>query len=187
MFKHTTCKSDTMISNEFWEIKENNRNSNIISGAQPDIFQGKAGFVKLGHSNKEFVKNSRKKSPAGKIARIDSRKITVSRNLAGFYFPIVHLITGHANFRWKHFMKTLTLFRMDLFRAAHGWTWKGGRGGGRISFSEICHTYPTIIKLGIVIPYLKKIQNMHKTSVFFHQKTAIFYIKKYGYRSHFNT
>ena len=63
---------------------------------------------------------------------------------------------------------------------------KGG-GGGRISFSEICHTYPTIIKLGIVIPYLKKIQNMHKTSVFFHQKTAIFYIKKYGYRLHFNT
>ena len=99
MFKHTTCKSDTMISNEFWEIKENNRNSNIISGAQPDIFQGKAGFVKLAHSNKEFVKNSRKKSPAGKIARIDSRKITVSRNLAGFYFAVVHLITGHANFR----------------------------------------------------------------------------------------
>lgn len=70
MFKHTTCKSDTMISNEFWEIKENNRNSNIISGAQPDIFQGKAGFVKLGHSNEDFIKNSRKKSPAGKIVEV---------------------------------------------------------------------------------------------------------------------
>ena len=31
----------------------------IYAGAQPEIFQGKGGFVKLGHY--DFVKNSRKK------------------------------------------------------------------------------------------------------------------------------
>ena len=40
----------------------------------------------------------------------------------------------------------LTLFRMDIFGAAHG------RGG------KICHTYPTTMKLGTVISNLKKIQ-----------------------------
>ena len=28
---------------------------------------------------------------------------------------------------------------------------------------KIGHTYPAVIKLGIVIPYLKKIQKMHKS------------------------
>ena len=37
----------------------------------------------------------------------------------------------------------LTLFRMGIFRAAH--------------------TYPTIMKLGTVIPYLKKIQKIYES------------------------
>ena len=37
----------------------------------------------------------------------------------------------------------LTLFRMGCFRAAQGWP-------------KIYHTYPTMMKLGTVIPYLKK-------------------------------
>ena len=40
----------------------------------------------------------------------------------------------------------LTLFRMHLLGAVHG----GGGGRGRIF-----HTYPTMIKLGTVIPDLK--------------------------------
>ena len=36
-----------------------------LSGAQPEIFQGRGGFVKLGHLDKPFVKNIRKKD--GKI------------------------------------------------------------------------------------------------------------------------
>ena len=39
---------------------------------------------------------------------------------------------------------TLTLFRMALFGTAHGWE-------GAID------TYPTMMKLGIVVPYLQKI------------------------------
>ena len=43
---------------------------------------------------------------------------------------------------------------MDLFGAAH--EWGGGKKG---PLPKICYTYPTIIKLDTVIPYLKKIQN----------------------------
>ena len=36
------------------------------AGAQPEIFQGRGGFVELGHFGKLFVKNTQKKDPAGK-------------------------------------------------------------------------------------------------------------------------
>ena len=42
-------------------------------------------------------------------------------------------------------MSLLTLFRMDLSGAAHGWR---GRGGGAKSpLPKINHSYPTMIKL----------------------------------------
>ena len=39
----------------------------------------------------------------------------------------------------------------------------GGRGGGgkRAPLSKISHTFPTMMKLGTVIPYLKKIQKLY--------------------------
>ena len=37
------------------------------TGAQPEIFQGRGGFVKLGHFDKHFFKNSRRKALQGKI------------------------------------------------------------------------------------------------------------------------
>ena len=40
-----------------------NITSRTRSGAQPEIFQGSGGFAKLGHFDKYFVKNSRKKEP----------------------------------------------------------------------------------------------------------------------------
>ena len=36
----------------------------------------------------------------------------------------------------------------------------GGVGGHR---PKICHTYPTMTKLGTVIPYLKQIQNIYES------------------------
>ena len=38
-------------------------------------------------------------------------------------------------------------------------------GGGckKASLPKICHTYPTMIKLGTVIPYLKKIQKIYES------------------------
>ena len=43
---------------------------------------------------------------------------------------------------------------MVLFGAANRWGFK------KAPLSKICHTYPTMIKLGTVIPYLKKIQKV---------------------------
>ena len=37
-----------------------------LTGAQPEMFQGRGGFVKLGHFDKYFIKKSRKKGSAGK-------------------------------------------------------------------------------------------------------------------------
>ena len=37
------------------------------AGAQPEIFQGRGGFVELGHFDKHFVKNTRKKARMGKF------------------------------------------------------------------------------------------------------------------------
>ena len=35
--------------------------------------------------------------------------------------------------------------------------------GGRLQLPKICNIYPTMIKLGTVVPYLKKIQKIHKS------------------------
>ena len=53
--------------------------------------------------------------------------------------------------------ESLTLFRMSLFGASHEW------GSKKYSLPKICHTYPTIMKLDTVVPYLKKIQKKYKS------------------------
>ena len=63
---------------------------------------------------------------------------------------------------WFHYTKKtermfLTLFRMDLFGAAHGW------GVKKSPLPKNCRTYPTKMKLGAVIPYLKNTQKIHKS------------------------
>ena len=50
----------------------------------------------------------------------------------------------------------LTLFKMGFFGAAHGWG-----GPKRPTLPKICHTYPTMMKLGAVIPYLKRIREIY--------------------------
>ena len=52
----------------------------------------------------------------------------------------------------------LTLFRMGIFEAAHRWG-----GAKRPALPIICHTYPTMMKLGTVIPNLKKIQKLYES------------------------
>ena len=50
---------------------------------------------------------------------------------------------------------------MGFFGAAHG-----GEGGGggckKASLPKICHTHPAIMRLGTVIPYLKKIRKIYE-------------------------
>ena len=58
------------------------------------------------------------------------------------------------------FWKTLTLFRMDFFGTVHGWR-RGAKSPPLLP--KICLTYPTIMKLGTVIPYLKTIQKLYES------------------------
>ena len=66
-----------------------------------------------------------------------------------YYFNILFLPQ-------KISVNILTLFRMGIFGVAHGW-------GGGVPLPKICHTYPTVMKLGTVIPYLKKIQKIYES------------------------
>ena len=52
----------------------------------------------------------------------------------------------------------LTLFRMGIFGAVHGW----GRAK-KAPLPKICHTYPTMMKLGTVIPYPNFIQKIYES------------------------
>ena len=52
----------------------------------------------------------------------------------------------------------LTQFRMGIFGTAHRWG-----GAKRSPLPKFCHTYPTVMKLGTVIPYLKKIQKIYES------------------------
>ena len=56
--------------------------------------------------------------------------------------------------------EALTILRMDFLGAAHGW---GGGGKKGPPIPKICHTYPTMKKLGTVIPYLKEIQKLYES------------------------
>ena len=60
--------------------------------------------------------------------------------------------------RFSVMFRKLILFRMDFFGAAHGW-----EGSKKAPLPEICHTYPTMMKLGTVIIYPKKIQKIFES------------------------
>ena len=71
-----------------------------------------------------------------------------------------------------------------------------GEGGKKHpSLPKICHTYPTMMKLSTVIPYLKKIQKIYKShetslssaniSIFSPEISKCCYIEKYRYRLYF--
>ena len=78
---------------------------------------------------------------------------------------------------------------MGLFWAAHGW-----EGSKKAPLLKTCQPYPTMIKLGTVIPYLKKNQNISRrtsqrlvsSASFSPEISKISYIKKDRYRVHYN-
>ena len=49
---------------------------------------------------------------------------------------------------------------MSFFVAAHG---LGGRGAKRLPPQNLSHISPTMMKLGIVTPYLKKIHKIYES------------------------
>ena len=86
-------------------------------------------------------------------------------------------------------------FQDRLFR---GCSWMGGGGRGQEApIAKICPTCPTIMKLGAVIPYLKKIRKLYEScdtrlEFCWHQHflleiSKFCSIKKYRYRFHLDT
>ena len=81
---------------------------------------------------------------------------------------------------------------MGFFGAAHG-RW----GCKKATFPKICHTYPTMMKLSTVTPYLNKIQKYMNyvthplisadISIFSPEISKFWSIKKYKYRLRFDT
>ena len=67
------------------------------AGAQPEIFQGRGGFVELGQFDKDLVKNTKKKAPQGNILKIYDldtvkttfrmKKLTQRWTQSGLFFP----------------------------------------------------------------------------------------------------
>ena len=59
----------------------------------------------------------------------------------------------------KNIETVLTLFRTSFFRLL-----TDGEGAKKTPhLPKICHTYPTMMKLGTVIPYLRKIQKIYES------------------------
>ena len=93
----------------------------------------------------------------------------------------------------KTVKNTLTLFRVSIFGAAQGWAGEAKRS----PLPKICHTYPTMMRPGTVVLYVKKIEKIYELRdtplefccrQLFSPKISDFcYIKKYRYRLHFNT
>ena len=52
----------------------------------------------------------------------------------------------------------LTTLRMDFFVTAHAFSWNKGS-----PVPKICYIYSTMMKLGILVPYLKKAQKICKS------------------------
>ena len=52
----------------------------------------------------------------------------------------------------------------SIFEDGQFWSFsRMGRGLKKAPFPKICHTYPTTVKRGKVIPYLKKIQKIYES------------------------
>ena len=71
----------------------------------------------------------------------------------------------------KHILKESMLLLKDLLEPYpySGWAFSGlltdgGVGGAKRSpLPKICQRYPTVMKLGTVIPYLKKIKKIYES------------------------
>ena len=77
---------------------------------------------------------------------LNTIKVLISRALIDSYISYEEFVLAN---------NVLSLFRMGLFRAAYGWR--------EVPLTKICHACPIVMKIGTVIPYLKRIQNIYKS------------------------
>ena len=89
--------------------------------------------------------------------RLFKRFISLKYFTSNDYWNLLFLVKCLTSFNSSKML--LTLFRMGIFGAAHGW------GAKKDPLPKICHTYPTMVKLGTDIPCLKKIQKIYESRV----------------------
>ena len=77
---------------------------------------------------------------------LNTIKVLISRALIDSYISYEEFVLAN---------NVLSLFRMGLFGAAYGWR--------EVPLTKICHACPIVMKIGTVIPYLKRIQNIYKS------------------------
>ena len=92
--------------------------------------------------------------------------MTDMTNLISFYLILFHYWAAFVVYQQNRVNNTtsnsliifflLTIFKIGLFGAAHA------SGCKNAHLHKICHTYPTMMKLSTVTPYLTKIQNIYK-------------------------
>ena len=104
----------------------------------------------------------------------------------------------------QYILKESLLLLKDLLEPYpySGWAFSGlltdgGEQKGTPTVPKICHRYPSMMKLGTVIPHLKKIQKICESrdispefclrQYFSSEISKFCYIKKYRYRLHFDT
>ena len=97
------------------------RNVNQKPGAQPKMFQGRGGFEELGHFDKHFVKNTRKKALQGNILEfflLDTLKTTFwIENLTerwtqwGPFFPKAGHFFQFSKKGWGVLLRVLNMLR----------------------------------------------------------------------------
>ena len=94
----------------------------------------------------------------------------------------------------QYFVHYFIFPRKDVFNPIQHGPFRGcsRMGAKKTSLPRICHTYPTMMKLGTVTPYLKKIQKIYESrdtpmssadiSIFSPEISKIFDIKNYKYQ-----
>ena len=102
---------------------------------------------------------------------------------------------------FKHLINDLMIcLKRFIFKPIQDGLFRGclRMGGAFLApLPKICHTSPTLIKLGTAIPYLRKTQKIYKScthhlssadiSIFSPGISKFWYIKKYRYRLDFDT
>ena len=83
--------------------------------------------------------------------------ITDVTSLISFLLNLFHYCAAFLEIPLQIYFFLLIIFRLGLFGAAHG------SGYVNAPLPKICHTYPTMMKLSMVILCLKKIQNIYKS------------------------
>ena len=97
----------------------------------------------------------------------------------------------------KAFRTVLPFLSFNPIQDGHfgGCSRMGGQKGSPLP--KVCHTYPTMMKIGTVIPYVKKIQKIYESrdtpptstdiSNYSPKISKFCYMKKYRSRLHFST